>query len=323
MAQDSLLELMLYGGTSMKNIALIFPGQGAQKVGMGKELYDQSPEAKAIFDQAEKICANGLLKVMFEGPDDQLTKTAHAQAAILTMSIAGLNAFVAHPKFKNINVKYAAGLSLGEYSALAAVGSLSFEDTLRLVLKRGAFMDDACTKTKGAMAAVLSFDQNKLVDICKQTGAEIANFNSKEQIVITGHADKVALAIEAIKVAGGQKIIPLTVAGAFHSSLMQSAADQFKTVLKDVPIIIKEAKVVTNVNGHAEQSADEIRDNLSLQITASVQWVASIENIMAQGINEFIEIGPGKVLKGLIRRINSNAIVHNIEKPLDIDALSI
>ncbi len=318
-----MLALMWSSGTNMKNIALIFPGQGAQKVGMGKELYDQSPEAKAIFDQAEKICANGLLNVMFEGPEDQLTKTAYAQAAILTMSIAGLKAFEANPKFKNASVKFAAGLSLGEYSALAAVGSLSFEDTLRLVLKRGAFMDEACTKNKGAMAAVLSFDKAKLVEICKQTGAEVANFNSNEQIVITGHADKVAIAIEAIKAAGGTKVIPLTVAGAFHSSLMQSAADQFKVVLKDVPIVVKDAKVVTNVNGQAQPDAEVIRENLSRQITASVQWVASIEFMMSQGINEFVEIGPGKVLKGLIRRINPDAIVHNIEKPADIDALSI
>ena len=307
----------------MKNIALIFPGQGAQKVGMGKEFYDLSPQAKAIFDEADKICGNGLLKVMFEGPEDQLTQTAYCQPAILTMSIAALKAFEADAKFKSVNVKYAAGLSLGEYSALAASGSMTFADTLRLVQKRGSFMEEATKEAKGAMAAVLSFDKDKLVVICEQTGAEVANFNSKEQIVITGHAYKVALAIEAIKAAGGQKVIPLSVSGAFHSSLMKSAADKFKTVLSDVKIQPTNIKVVTNVNGLPQDSEQMIKENLAKQITASVQWVGSIEYMMSQGVSEFIEIGPGKVLKGLIRRINSDAVVHNIEKPADIAALTL
>ena len=307
----------------MKDIALIFPGQGAQKVGMGKDLYDQSPAAKLIFDQAEKICGNGLLKVMFEGPEDQLMKTAFCQPAILTMSIAALRAFEAHPKFKDVNIRFTAGLSLGEYSAHAAARTIGFEETLRLVLKRGAYMDEACTLNKGAMAAVIGFDKNALVKICQQTGAEVANFNSHEQVVITGQADKVSAAIEAIKAAGGQKVIPLTVSGAFHSSLMQSAADKFAVALKDVPVTLTDIKVLTNVNGRPQESVEDIRCNLKKQIMASVQWVASIEYLMSQGITNFIEIGPGKVLKGLIRRIDPNAAVSNIEKPSDIDALSL
>lgn len=307
----------------MKNIALIFPGQGAQKVGMGKEFYETSPQAKAIFDEADQITNNGLLKVIFEGPEDQLVQTAYAQAGILTMSIAALRAFEASSKFKGVSIKYAAGLSLGEYSALAASGTMSFGDTLRLVQKRGAFMDEACKESKGAMAAVLSFDKDTLVKICQDTGAEVANFNSKEQIVITGHADKVAAAIEAIKAAGGQKVIPLSVAGAFHSSLMKSAADKFKTVLTDVVLVPTSVKVVTNVNALPQDDAQTIRENLARQITASVQWVATIEYMMANGVSEFIEIGPGKVLKGLIRRINPDAIVHNIEKPADIEGLAL
>ena len=305
----------------MKQVALIFPGQGAQKVSMGLEFYQNSPEARAIFDEADRICANGLSKVIFEGPEDQLTSTAYCQPAILTVSTAALKAFQASPKYKNISVRFAAGLSLGEYSALVASGAMSFSDTLRLVQKRSAFMEEASKDAKGAMAAVIGFDKNKLVEICKQTGAEVANFNSHEQIVITGHADKVAAAIEAIKAAGGQKIIPLAVSGAFHSSLMVSAANRFAQVLKDVPISPTSIGVVTNVNALAQQDANTIRENLAKQITASVQWVACIEYIISQGITEFIEIGPGKVLKGLIRRINSSAIVHNIEKPIDIDSL--
>jgi len=305
----------------MTDVALIFPGQGAQKKGMGKEFYDTSASAKAIFDQADKICANDLLKVTFEGPEEQLTQTAYCQSAILATSIAALKAFEAHPKFRSVKVRYTAGLSLGEYSALAGSGTISFADALGLVQKRGALMEEAAKEAKGAMAAVIEFDKDQLAAICRQTGAEVANFNSKEQIVITGHADKVAAAIEAIKAAGGQKVIPLTVSGAFHSSLMAGAAEKFKAVLAHAVIHPTDIKVVSNVSGRPQDSADEIRSNLAKQITASVQWVASVEYIISQGVTHFIEIGPGKVLKGLIRRINSDVIVHNIEKPADIDAL--
>lgn len=304
------------------NISLIFPGQGSQKVGMGREFFDASPEARAVFEEADKICANGLLKVMFEGPEEKLTQTSFCQPAILTMSIAALKAFEADSKFKNVSVKFAAGLSLGEYSALAASGTLSFADTLRLVQKRGSLMDEACAKNAGAMAAILGFDKSKLMEICSSSGAEVANFNSNEQIVITGHKAKVEAACEAIKAAGG-KVIPLTVAGAFHSSLMQSAADQFRDALKDVAIRPTDIKVVTNVNGQPQSDAEVIRKNLAKQITSSVQWVDSINFIASQGVTDLIEIGPGKVLKGLIRRINPALKVHNIERPQDIETLDV
>jgi [acyl-carrier-protein] S-malonyltransferase len=307
----------------MKNVALIFPGQGAQKVGMGLEFYQNSPEAKAIFDEADQICGNGLTKVIFEGPESTLTSTAYCQPAILTVSVAALRAFQAHPKFKDISVKFTAGHSLGEYAALCAAGAISFGDTLRLVQKRASYMEDATKEGKGAMAAVLGFDKNKLIEICQQTGAELANFNSNEQIVITGHADKVAAAIEAIKAAGGQKVIPLTVSGAFHSSLMTNAANRFADPLKAVSINPTGIKVLSNVNALPQESGDAIRQNLAKQITASVQWVGCVEYILAQGVAEFIEIGPGKVLKGLIRRINPSATVQNIEKPADIESLTI
>ncbi len=306
-----------------KNVALIFPGQGAQKVGMGAEFYQTSPQAKAIFDEADTICANGLLKVVLEGPEETLITTAYCQPAILSTSIAILRSFQAHPKFRNISVKYTAGLSLGEYSALTASGSISFGDTLRLVQKRALFMEEATKEAKGTMAAVIGFDKAQLIEICQQTGAEVANFNSHEQIVITGHLDKVGAAIESIKAAGGQKVIPLSVSGAFHSTLMINAANRFAQVLKDVLITPTSIKVVTNVSALPQDNADTIRQNLVKQITASVQWVACVEYIIAQGVTEFIEIGPGKVLKGLIRRINSSVVVHNIEKPADIENLTI
>jgi len=288
---------------------------------MGFEFYQQSSEAKAIFEQADHICANGLTKVMFEGPEDKLTSTAYCQPAIFTMSVAALKAFEAHPKYKGISVKFTAGLSLGEYSALAASGAMDFADTLRLVQKRAAFMEEATKENQGAMAAVIGFDRDKLVEICRQTGAQIANFNSHEQIVITGHKIKVDAAIEAIKLAGGQKIIPLVVSGAFHSSLMSSAASKFAGPLKDIAIRPSTIPVLSNVNAKPHTDAQEIRVNLAKQITESVQWVQCVEYIASQGITHFIEIGPGRVLKGLMRRIDPTHTVFNIEKPQDIEAL--
>jgi [acyl-carrier-protein] S-malonyltransferase len=290
---------------------------------MGLEFFQNSPQAKVIFDQADEICANRLTQVMFEGPEEKLTSTAYCQPAILTMSVAALKAFESHEKYKNISVKYAAGLSLGEYSALAASGAMNFADTLRLVQKRAAFMEEAAKENQGAMAAVIGFDKDKLVEICRQAGAQIANFNSHEQIVITGHKLKVDAAIEAIRQAGGQKIIPLAVSGAFHSSLMACAASKFTASLKDIVISPLMIPVISNVDAQPHGDAGQVRVNLARQITGSVQWVKCVEYIASQGITNFIEIGPGKVLKGLIRRINPALNVFNIEKPQDIEALGL
>jgi len=290
---------------------------------MGLEFFQTSPEAKAIFEQADKICANGLTQVIFEGPEDKLTSTAYCQPTLFTMSVAALKAFEAHPKYKDISVKFTAGLSLGEYPALVAGGIMGFEDALRLVQKRAAFMEEAAKENQGAMAAVLGFDAIKLVEICHQTGAQIANFNSNEQIVITGLKPKVDAAIELIKAAGGQKIIPLAVSGGFHSSLMASAASRFAVSLKDITISPSTIPVLSNVTAQPHVDAQEIRLNLAKQITDSVQWVKCVEYIAAQGITNFIEIGPGKVLKGLLRRINPSLTVFNIEKPQDIETLTL
>jgi len=305
----------------MKNVALIFPGQGAQKVGMGLELYQNSPKAKEIFDQADGICP-GLSKVIFEGPEEKLTSTAFCQPAIFTVSAAAYDVFKAHPKFKDYDVKFTAGHSLGEYAALYAVGTMDFKTALQLVQRRAACMEEATRQAQGAMAAVIGFDAAKLVEICKATGAQVANYNSNEQIVITGHKEKVEAAMEAIKVAGGQKIIPLTVSGAFHSSLMSSAAEKFRSALAQVHFSPSSISVMSNVSALPYPSDEaQIRENLARQITGSVQWVKDVEYMANQGITQFIEIGPGKVLKGLIRRINPNLSVANIEKPQDIETI--
>jgi len=305
------------------NVALIFPGQGAQTVGMGLEFFRNSPQSKIIFEQADKICA-GLTQVTFEGHEEKLTSTAYCQPAIFTMSVAALEAFKVSAKFKNLSIKFTAGHSLGEYNALYAAGVLQFEDALRLVQKRASLMEEAAKENQGSMAAVIGFDRDKLVEICRQTGAQIANFNSHEQIVITGHKQKVESAIEAIKAAGGQKIIPLTVSGAFHSSLMSSAASIFSSALNTIHFQSPINDVLSSVTGQPyEANEQQIRENLAKQITHSVQWVKCVEFIVSQGITNFIEIGPGRVLKGLIRRIDPAINVFNIEKPQDIEALQL
>ena len=307
----------------MTNVALIFPGQGAQFVGMGKEFYVSSSQAKAIFDEADSIIKNGFLDVVFNGPAEKLTATAYCQPAILTASVAALKALQAHPKFKNFSVKFTAGLSLGEYSALAAASALSFGDTIRLVERRAAFMEEAAKVQSGKMAAIIGFDKDHLLEICRKTGAEVANFNSPKQIVITGHAAKVEEACRLTKEAGAKTVIPLEVSGAFHSSLMRPAAEKFAAVLEKIAINSPAIPVVSNVDGKPAANPSDIRAKLARQITSSVQWVDSIQYMAGQGVTDFIEIGPGKVLSGLIKRIDSNLKCHNIEKPEDIEKLAL
>ncbi len=301
-------------------VAYIFPGQGAQEVGMGKEFYDSSPEAKEVFDQADQVI-NGLIDVTFNGPQEKLTSTGYCQPAIFTYSIAALRALEVNTKFQNIEPHFACGLSLGECTAVAAAGALSFEETLKLVERRSAFMEEATRLKKGAMTAVIGFDRDKLIQICTDTGAEVANFNSPEQIVITGDAEKVAEAAKIIEEQGAKRVIPLDVSGAFHSSLMQSAVPKFQEALNNAGFKKAAFPVVSNVNGQPADSPDEIRGNLAMQITSSVQWVDSVQYIAGQGVTDFLEIGPGNVLKGLIRKIDSSLKVHNIKKPEDLDRL--
>lgn len=304
----------------MTKVGFIFPGQGAQTVGMGKEFYDSSPEAKKIFDGADRIIKD-LVDVTFNGPQDKLTSTAFCQPAIYTFSMAALAAFKAHPKFKNITPIGAAGLSLGEYSALAACGCLSFEETLKLVRKRSAYMEEAARQKKGGMAAVIGFDRKKLEEICAAEGIEVANFNAPDQIVITGEADKVNIAAEKIKEQGAKHVIPLDVAGAFHSKLMAPAAEKFERDLRDVSLANPDFPVLSNVDALPCTDPSLIVANLKKQITSSVRWVETVERMAADGVGEFLEIGPGNVLKGLVRKINSSLTVHNIRKPEDIEKL--
>ncbi|MCK5216034.1 MAG: ACP S-malonyltransferase [Candidatus Omnitrophica bacterium] len=306
----------------MTSIALIFPGQGAQTVGMGKDLYDNSKEAKDIFEKAEQVIGEGFCDIIFNGPQEKLTETAYSQPAILTVSMAALAALKARESFKEMDARFAAGLSLGELSALAASGALSFEETLKLVQQRGAFMQEACRLNEGKMAAVIGLDKYKIIEICASCGAEVANFNSPQQIVITGHADKVEAAVKLLTEAGAKNVVPLDVAGAFHSTLMQSACDKFKAVLDAAPIAGAKTPIISNVDAKPASAPEKIKSNLAAQIVSSVQWVGSVQYMAAQGITNLIECGPGKVLKGLIRRTDKSLKVQNIETYEDVGTIT-
>ena len=305
----------------MTKLVYLLPGQGAQAIGMGKAFYDQFDEAKAVFQTANRKLGFDVAALCFEGPAEDLMKTEKCQPALFVTSMAAFAAFK-RVMPKSLTPLAAAGLSLGEYSALAASGVLSFEDTLRLVQKRAAFMEEATNLAQGKMAAIIGFDKNKLMEICRQTGAEVANFNSPEQIVITGHAAKVEEACRLIKEAGAKNVIPLEVGGAFHSSLMKTASEKFQTALEDVKINTTNIPVISNVDAQPHKDAKIIRENLAKQIISSVQWVDSIQYMAQQGISDFIEIGPGRVLRGLMRRTNPDLNCQNIEKLEDLEKLN-
>ncbi|MEW5894356.1 MAG: ACP S-malonyltransferase [Candidatus Omnitrophota bacterium] len=300
----------------MSKSAFLFPGQGAQYVGMGRDFYEQSGEFRHAIDAADRFCGNGLKEAMFNGPEDKLQQTDYAQPAIFAMSYGALQ--VLNKKHPGLKPDFVAGLSLGEYSALAASGALSFEDTLRLLQKRAAFMQEAAQLKKGAMAAVIGIEVAVIKNICGVCRAEVANFNAPDQTVITGEASAVNAACLKLTEAGAKRVIPLSVSGAFHSSLMKPAADKFVTALEQAPLKNAAVPIVGNVDARPCVTAQEVREELARQIVSSVQWVKTIEFLVSRGVDRFIEIGPGKILKGLVRRINKDLDVENLEKMSDL-----
>jgi len=303
-------------------VAYLFAGQGSQYIGMGKDLYDTFPESKAVFDKADKVLGFSLSGLCFNGDPAMLKQTHISQPAILTVSIAAWEAFK-RVKGQGSRVKgYAAGLSLGEYSALIGAGSLNFEDGLRLVKKRAELMDEAGRKYPGKMAAVIGLSFETIKDICLKSGAEVANINAPEQIVISGKKEAVDKARDLCEEAQAKRVVELEVSGAFHSSLMSEASAELKKYLNNTSFSKPEVAVISNYTAAPEEDISQIKENLIFQMHSPVKWEESMRYILSQGVNKFFEFGPGRVLKGLMRRIDNNAEVVSIEKKEDILGLS-
>ncbi len=301
-------------------VGYLFAGQGSQYVGMGKDLFDAFPQAQAIFKKADKILGFSISELCFNGPPEELTKTNNCQPAIVTMSIACWQAYLSkNPKIEG----YLSGLSLGEYSALVAAGALNFEDAVYLVYRRGQFMEEAALAHPGKMLSLIGLDLAVVKDICAATKAEVANINCPGQTVISGSAESITQAQDLAKARGAKLAVALEVSGAFHSSFMQDAGTKLAWELEKIKISPPKLPFICNVTGKPVITTEEIKQNLIRQVSASVLWEDAMKLILSKGVVNFIEFGPGKVLKGLMRRIDSSAQVVNIEKKSDIEQLSV
>ncbi|MED1643368.1 ACP S-malonyltransferase [Brevibacillus agri] len=290
----------------MGKVAFVFPGQGSQFVGMGQTLSAQSEAARRIFETADAALGFSLSGLCFAGPEEELKLTANTQPAILTASVAVLAAL--KEKLPDYTPDFVAGHSLGEYSALVAAGALSFADAVKVVRARGQFMEEAVPAGQGAMAAVLNMERAALQAVCEEVTAsghpvQPANMNCPGQIVISGSAEGVKLAGEKAKAAGAKRVLPLNVSGPFHSSLMQPAADKLQAVLAGVTVQEASVPVVANVTARPVTEAATIVEQLVQQVSAPVLWEDSVQWMVEAGVTTFVEIGPGKVLAGLIKKI--------------------
>ena len=294
----------------MSKTALLFAGQGAQTVGMGRDLAAQFPTARACFERANAAVGYDLARVCFEGPEAELTRTEHAQPGIF---LAGWIAFeLLRERVPGLEFQATAGLSLGEFTALAAAGAMSFEDGLRVVRQRGRFMQEACEVTQGGMAAIIGLDEAATREVCAEAGVFLANLNCPGQIVISGPSDKLQSACDLAKARGAKRALPLPVAGAYHSPLMASAQPKLEGALKAVAIDSAQVPVISNVTAQAHGGPDEIVRRLVEQVTASVRWEDSMRHLLAEGFTRFIELGPGTALSGFMKRIEKNAQMLNI-----------
>lgn len=296
--------------------AYIFPGQGSQYVGMGKDLCEQFPEAKKYFDEADAALGFSLSKICFEGPEEELKQTKNTQPAIFLHSVAVWNLL------KPSDAAMVAGHSLGEYSALVAAGAISFTDAIKLVRLRGELMQKAGEENPGTMAAIVGLDPQVVSEVTKAASeagvVQPANFNSPGQIVISGSVAGVRKAMELAKERGAKLVKELVVSGAFHSPLMQSAKDKLKEALDKTVINDAKIPVFANVTASPVQKADEIRRLLFEQVTSPVRWEESVVNMAAAGATKFVEVGPGKVLQGLVKRIAATAEIAGVDKAAEV-----
>ncbi|WHY93566.1 ACP S-malonyltransferase [Neobacillus cucumis] len=297
----------------MGKIAYVFPGQGSQTVGMGKEAAEQNLEMMNYFTKADETLKSPLSKIIFEGPQEELTLTVNAQPALLTTSIALLSLF----EKSGIQADFLAGHSLGEYTALVASGALTFEEGVYAVRKRGEFMEVAVPNGEGTMAAILGLDRVKLASACNEVSesgfpVSLANLNCPGQIVISGSRKGVELAGEKAKEAGAKRVIPLEVSGPFHSSLMKPAAAELKGVLDGLNMQDAKIPVIANVSAEPMEKAEEIKEKLIEQLFSPVLWEDSVQKMIDLGVDTFIEIGPGKVLSGLIKKIDRSVKTYSV-----------
>lgn len=294
----------------MSKTALLFAGQGAQAVGMGKDLAENFAGAKTLFEKANLVLGYDLTSICFNGPEDDLTKTENAQPGIYLVSWVAFQ--LLKEKVPGLRFDATAGLSLGEFTALAAAGVMSFEDGLKVVQQRGRFMQEACEVTKGGMAAIIGLDEGPTREACAEAGVVLANLNCPGQLVISGPAEKINHACELAKAKGAKRAIPLTVAGAYHSPLMASAQPKLRDALAQIPINRPAVPVIGNVKALPHGEPAEIHQLLVDQVTSSVRWEESMRYLLGQGFTRFIELGPGTALTGFMKRIDKTVQVLNV-----------
>lgn len=292
--------------------AFVFPGQGAQFVGMGKDLYDNNPLAKELFEKANDILGYNITEIMFNGTDEELKQTKVTQPAVFLHSV--ISALCMGDDFSPSMV---AGHSLGEFSALVAAGALSFEDGLKLVYARAMAMQKACEASPSTMAAIIGLPDEKVEEICAEVNKDgyvcvPANFNCPGQLVISGNIDAINEACEKLKAAGAKRALPLKVGGAFHSPLMQPAKDELQAAIEKTDFHAPKCPVYQNVDGMPHTDPAEIKANLIAQLTSSVKWTKCVQSMVADGADDFTECGPGKALQGMIARIDKNVAAHGI-----------
>jgi [acyl-carrier-protein] S-malonyltransferase len=294
----------------MTKSAFLFAGQGAQVVGMGKDFFGSEPSSKVWFERASAALGYDLASICFNGPDPELLKTENAQPAIFLVSWVAFQ--LLRERTPGLTFEATAGLSLGEFTALAAAGVFAFEDGLKLVRQRGRFMQEACESTRGGMAAVIGLDEAATREVCAQAGVVLANLNCPGQLVISGEAERIAKACELAKSKGARRALPLPVAGAYHSPLMAIAQPKLGAELATVKMGPPSVIVISNVTARPHGEPEEIHSRLVEQVTSSVRWEESMRYLLGQGFTRFIELGPGTALSGFMKRIDKDAQVLNV-----------
>ncbi|MEZ4656401.1 MAG: ACP S-malonyltransferase [Caldilineaceae bacterium] len=313
--------------------AFLFPGQGGQHVGMAKALCNQYPAARLALEEADDLLGVSISTLCFEGPEELLTDTVNAQPAILAASIAALRGLqseldeLADDAPANSSPRFVAGHSFGEYTALVAAGAISYADGLRLVRERGRVMKEAGTQNPGKMAAILGLDGDKIAEICTEISqgeaiVQVANDNCPGQVVISGDQAGMDAAMEALRAAGARKVVPLAVSIAAHSPLMKSAAAELQIAIEATPITEPCFPLIANTSARPIQSAADIRAELIAQLTGSVRWTESMQHALAAGVTNFVEIGPGEALTGMIKRIDRSAARLNVNEPGGVTAFA-